>query len=437
MYEPLSTGGPAAQVDQTDLRSLVDCSYSIGRNATLEEAHRAFQKHGHEFMAVVDGRHFVGLCSRSGIGMILGSRFGFSIFSKKPVGEHMLPSPVVIRIGTALRAVLDKVFSRASDEFYDDIALIDDDQCFEGLIQVHSLVKLQHRMLFEKLKQVEMQERNLRDANQQLAKMAAEISLKNEELARARDEAVEGTRMKSDFLANMSHEIRTPMNGVIGMVNLLMETPLTPEQLMFAKTVRSSAESLLDIINDILDFSKIEAGRMEVSIHEFDFRDVIEGSLHLLVERAAAKGLELVWDIGHEVPMKVMGDSTRIRQIVLNLVGNAVKFTASGEVVIRAGYNEEKGTVRFEVRDTGPGISENVRSKLFSPFTQADGSTTRKYGGTGLGLSISRRLTDLMGGRIGCTSELGRGSVFWFEVPMPRASSCPPMKQYDFEGRPC
>ena len=432
MFEPLSMPGLMAQVDQTDLRSLVDCSYSIHMEATLEEAHRAFQKHGHEFMAVVENERLLGICSRSGIGMILGSRFGFSIFSKKPISEHMLPSPVIIRAGTPLRSVLDTVFSRASDEFYDDIALVDEQDAFAGLIQVHSLVKLQHRMLLEKLKQVEMQERNLRSANHQLEKLASEINAANADLARARDMALEGTRMKSEFLANMSHEIRTPMNGVIGMVNLLMETPLTPEQMMFAKTLRSSGESLLDIINDILDFSKIEAGKMDVSKHEFNIREVLESSVHLLVERAAAKNLELIWDIDAAVPVKAIGDSTRVRQILVNLVGNAVKFTSAGEVVVAASFREEDGVMRIDVRDTGPGISESALGKLFAPFTQADGSTTRKHGGTGLGLSISKRLAELMEGRIGCSSKVGHGSVFWFEVPLGRVDPPSVMPEHDF-----
>jgi CheY-like chemotaxis protein/two-component sensor histidine kinase len=204
---------------------------------------------------------------------------------------------------------------------------------------------------------------------------------------------------------------------------------------MYAKTVRSSGEALLDIINDILDFSKIEAGKLEISNHEFEIRELVESSLHLLVERAAAKDIELVWDIGHEVPVRGVSDSTRIRQIIVNLAGNAVKFTDKGEVVVSAHYDEGSELIRFEVRDTGLGISDAALGKLFKPFTQADASTTRKHGGTGLGLSISKRLVELMGGTIGCTSEVNVGSVFWFEIPLGKAQNPGSMPKFDFENR--
>ncbi|MCB0062943.1 MAG: hypothetical protein KDE19_12545 [Caldilineaceae bacterium] len=285
------------------------------------------------------------------------------------------------------------------------------------------------RRLAQKL---QTKQQSLRDMNEQLQKEIAERIQIEEALAQARDQALEASQLKSEFLATVSHEIRTPMNGIIGMTELLLESNLDPEQTEFATVVSEEAENLLALINDILDFSKIEAGKLVLESTSFSLTNLVYGVVRLLQPKAEGKGLDLFTHVDAGLPDMVMGDSTRIRQILLNLVSNAIKFTERGQVSITVQRDQSSPAAQPRAReaamvplqltvcDTGIGMANSTQQKLFAPFIQADGSTTRKYGGTGLGLAITKRLLELMGGTIQVQSTLGEGSMFTVHLTLPR-----------------
>jgi two-component system sensor histidine kinase/response regulator len=276
----------------------------------------------------------------------------------------------------------------------------------------------QARRRFEDLEQrVDERTRDLQASNASLATINQQLASATRHANEMATAAQTANQAKSEFLANMSHEIRTPMNGVIGMAELLLDGPLNTQQRDGAKTILDSARALLTVINDILDFSKIEAGKLELEMSPIDIRDLSEDVVHLIATQAHTKGLEVTAHIDPAVPEMVRGDSGRLRQVLINLCGNAVKFTHRGEVALDvkvAAEDAESMTLRFEVRDTGIGIPANRLDNLFQPFSQVDTSTTRRFGGTGLGLSIVKRLAKLMGGEAGVESREGLGSTFWF-----------------------
>lgn len=415
-----------------DMKALLVEAPPLPIRTTLESAVETMMSEDFRCLAVTDGDRVLGLCTRRRFTDLFSTRFGQSVFGRHFVETQMESGFLSVRIDQPMLEILQRVFARAEDVFWQDVVVLDAEDRYLGLFKVPALAKLQNQLVSEKISHLEERGTRLSKANDSLREMAERLQATNSKLATARDQSLQAARSKSEFLAVMSHEIRTPLNGVLGMLSLLVDSELNEEQRDLSQAANESAEALLLILNDILDFSRLDSGNVELECLPFHVRELTESVLTLMAENAQEADLEVICDVALDVPVKLTSDAGRIRQILTNMIGNAIKFTPKGEVGVAVSKVSEDGEgleLRFEVWDSGIGISEKAQERLFRPFSQADSSTTRLYGGTGLGLAICKKLVNAMGGEIGLESEVGRGSRFWFTV-ICQSSPAEPVERY-------
>lgn len=406
-------------IEGLDMKALLVAAPSLPVGTSLESAVGTMTSEDFRCLAVTEGGRVLGICTRRRFTDLFSKRFGQSVYGRHAVETQMEREFLSVRIDQPMLDILQRVFARPERTFWHDVIVLDEEERYLGLFKVPALAKLQNQLVSEKISHLEERGSRLAKANDSLREMADRLQVTNSKLAVARDESLQAVRSKSEFLAVMSHEIRTPLNGILGMLSLLVDSELNEEQRELGQAANESAEALLLILNDILDFSRLDSGKVELEFLPFNLRELTESVLTLMAENAQESDLEVICDVALDVPVYLTSDAGRIRQVLTNMIGNAVKFTPKGEVGVAVSKVSEAGqplSLRFDVWDSGIGISKEAQARLFRPFSQADSSTTRLYGGTGLGLAICKKLVAAMGGEIGVESEEGKGSRFWFTV---------------------